>query len=146
MKKYTFNFTNENNNRVNNTSNGSMANKTIDAIILGNIKRKMPYLVGTIDSDYAPTVNIITPKVKHYPSKSNIVSFVDAIRTLDEYAAKKKNRIDFYLSDGKPVTFFGDEVQIGYKLYDLSGLVANKYNISDTYKRDIVNIFININI
>lgn len=146
MKTYSFTL----NNSKNPSNSYSNASKALDALILSNIKSSIPYLAGKANDS---ETFIIKPKKakKRYDiditiSKKNTkkdITFADFIKAFAKMAAEK-DTYDFKLEDGTPIKFFGDEIQIGYDLYDLTDGYKEIFNLtSDKKKKTIIDIYIN---
>ena len=124
--------------------------KIIDDIILADIKKKNSYLFNNnpISFDFS-TLKEETP------------SFLDAIKFLTNYKkCKKISNIPYIfgkmytLSDGTPIVFYDDEIQIGFDTYKYSDFTDLSFlnGLTDNTKKTIINIYaaagtkININL
>jgi hypothetical protein len=122
----------------------------LDDIILADIKKKNSYLFDSkpISFDFS-TLKEETP------------SFLDAINFLTNYKkCKKISNIPFAfgkmytLSDGTPIVFYDDEIQIGFDIYKYSDFTDLSFlnGLTDNTKKTIINIYaaagtkININL
>uniref|UniRef100_A0AAU8B7Y3 Uncharacterized protein n=1 Tax=Dulem virus 42 TaxID=3145760 RepID=A0AAU8B7Y3_9CAUD len=142
---YTYNIK-KNNNKKNPSNNTS---KAIDDFIISNLKNTAPYIFGkkkekTINIDITPkrttrTINIDITRTPKKTAKPTFAEFLNAFNHLMNI--HEEDTYDFLLSDGTPVKFYGDEVQIGLDLYSIDGLFNT---LSDDRKKDIIDIYINI--
>ena len=152
MKHYTIKIdNNKNNNSFRNIFNNP--SKNLDDLILSNMIKMNPYLGKKSDSTLDAMFKeagfdddhiIIPNRSNSYLLKDNFdTEFNKAAKFLSNYNPTKKSYI---LSDGTPIAFFEDEIQIGYDLIPL-------YKLSDIYyypsftketKNIIINIFISI--
>lgn len=159
MKKtiYTFNNSTNNSSSLFHTNNTNYS-KILDDIIAADLIKKNSYLknygcAGTIDSDF------IDCMIKDSAKKHNDIiitgialkddkKFIDAANFLANYKKKKDISSKFILgktyklSDGTPIIFYDDEIQIGFDLYtyddfkDITFLKA----LPTTTKSAIINI------
>lgn len=138
MKTTTYKIKYINNNNIN-TFNGGSNNysKILDDLILSDIKKENDYLFTTPKK----TTNIIiNKKPKHTIS---LLSLINLFK-------KKKSPIIIdhgitYHFGNIPVTFYDDEVQIGFDFYDYEDLLNDNFIIDlPKEKKDIINININI--
>lgn len=153
MKHYTIEINNDNNNfsfrnLINNPS------KSLDDLILSNMKKMNPYLDGkdsTLDAmfneaGFDTSDRIIIPNYDYSDLlKGDFdTEFTKAAKFLSSYTPTKKY-YRFY--DNTPIGFFEDEIQIGDILIPLYKLNSSKYyNTFDSRtKKLIINIFISIN-
>lgn len=156
MKKtiYTFN---------NNTNNASFPNtnysKILDDLIATDLIKKNSYLknyttAGTIDDDFIDCMMKDSAK-KHFGI------FIDSIALKDDnkfikaanFLANYKKKADiaskfifgktYKLTDGTPIIFYDDEIQIGFDLYtydDFKDIIFLK-KLPTTAKNIIINIY-----
>ena len=156
MKKtiYTFN---------NNTNNASFPNtnysKILDDLIAADLIKKNSYLknyttAGTIDDDF------IDCMMKDSAKKHSGI-FIDSIALKDDnkfikaanFLANYKKKADiaskfifgktYKLTDGTPIIFYDDEIQIGFDLYtydDFKDIIFLK-KLPTTAKNIIINIY-----
>ena len=134
------------NNKFNNFHTSSKPNysKIIDDIILADIIDKNSYLFGktTLDADDI----LLTAK----PTKENKLD--NAIKFLSNYKKYKTSfkcpfalNKTYTLTDGTPVVFYDDEIQIGYELIPLNEGTKKIYEIlSANRAKEIIDIYINI--
>lgn len=146
MKKtttFTFNIagTNSNNTSFLEPTNYS---KTLDNIITANIKKANPYLNMYSNSDSCAHSTTIFINNGCYCS-----DFDKAAKFLAEYNKKKDIKSKFILgktytlSDGTPIIFYEDEIQIGFDLYSYSDFANTTFikNMSSATKNLIINIY-----
>lgn len=169
MKTYNIDITINKSKKNNNPSNFGSASAYIDNLILTNLKKTAPYLFGKnkrttyiIDDDFIPlyddkletgktytftkgenkkTIDIFIPSKK--TTKPDYITFSKALAHL--LGKNHGDTYDFLLDDGTPVKMFADEIQIGYELLPLNEATKYIYNaLSDSRKKDIIDIYINI--
>lgn len=162
MNTFTFKI-NKNGNSSNNTANTS---SYIGSIIRTNLKKAMPSLFGeskktiVIDDIMYDTIDIMPKKHKKIDiditikknkknrkprtSGNKFIEFANAIKFLSDMDPSYMDTADFYTSDGIPVKFFGDEIQIGYDLIPLRKSSSYYNGLSSKTKKDIIDIVINI--
>lgn len=168
MKTYNIDITINKSKKNNNPSSFGNASAYIDNLILTNLKKTAPYLFGKsghaciIDDDF-----IFTPNNKLESGKTYTFTKDENKKTIDIFIPSKKttkpdyitfskalahllgkncgDTYDFLLDDGTPVKMFADEIQIGYELLPLNEATKYIYNaLSDSRKKDIIDIYINI--
>lgn len=168
MKTYNIDITINKSKKNNNPSSFGNASAYIDNLILTNLKKTAPYLFGKsghaciIDDDF-----IFTPNNKLESGKTYTFTKGENKKTIDIFIPSKKttkpdyitfskalahllgkncgDTYDFLLDDGTPVKMFADEIQIGYELLPLNEATKYIYNaLSDSHKKDIIDIYINI--
>lgn len=134
MKKtiYTFNNGNNNSNSIFHTKSTDYS-KILDDLIIADLKKKNSYLnnycsAGTIDSDFINCMIKDSAKkhtdiiIKGFALKDDN-KFIDAANFLANYKKKKDIESKFILgktyklSDGTPIIFYDDEIQIGFDLF-----------------------------
>ena len=132
--------------------------KIIDDIILADVKKKNSYLYDSLNT----TETIYKPISFNYSTlKEETPSFLDAIKFLTNYKkCKKISNIPYIfgkmytLSDGTPIVFYDDEIQIGFDTYKYSDFTNLSFlnGLIDNTKKIIINIYatagtkININL
>lgn len=163
----TFNFYTE----KNNTSNGIfLANKPtnyseiLDNIIAADVIKKNKYLFNydkAADNKFIDSLIYDSPIILTGGTLKASDDFTKAAIFLANYKKYKKNYTLPYilgkmytLSDGTPIVFYDDEIQIGFDTYKyssfsnlsfLNGLTTNKKKIIiDIYTKGISNIEINL--
>lgn len=154
----TFNFTTNNSNKsiFPNTSNNY--SKTIDNIILADIINKNNYLFEEKKSSGLKDLfdTLFTNPIKTGGCLKDNDDFIKATSFLANY--KSTNNIPFIigkmytLSDGTPIIFYDDEIQIGFDTYKYSNFsnISFLNSLTPKTKKTIINIYIkgnaNINI
>lgn len=169
MKTYNIDITINKSKKNNNPSSFGSASAYIDNIILTNLKGTAPYLFGKnmptayiIDDTFGHTNDSKLKSGKTYTftkgeNKKTIDIFIPSKKTTKpDYITFSKalahllgkncgDTYDFLLDDGTPVKMFADEIQIGYELLPLNEATKYIYNaLSDSRKKDIIDIYINI--
>ena len=156
----TFTFGNDNfNNSINysflgNTSSTNYS-KVLDDIILADIIDKNDYLFKKHKDDYLDDILINAKPTK----KSFDTEFSKAANFLANYKKLKKSykipfklNTTYTLSDGTPIIFYDDEVQIGFDVYKYANFSDLSFinTLTPKYKDIIINIYtkgaVNINI
>lgn len=156
MKRYTIEI-NKNNNTFDFRNRSNNPSKKLDDIILSNLIKMNPFLIGKKKSDSAlldamfddaglePNDRItIYNNNNGYLLKGNFDSdFAMAADFLSSYTPKKKT----YFFKNTPIEFFEDEIQIGNILIPLYKLSSPKYynTFTPETKNLIIDIFISIN-
>lgn len=118
----------------------------IDNIILADIKKKNSYLFDTIYT--TPS----TPKYSHL--KDDESDLIKAIKFLANYKKIYKTKSYklpyilgkmYTLSDGTPIVFYDDEIQIGFDTYKYNDFTSLSFlnGITDNTKKIIINIYTN---
>ena len=158
MKTFTFgkinNGINTNTFHFNNSTNYS---KTIDDIILADIIDKNSYLFKNYKDSYLDDILInAKPTTKTFDSEfDKAIKFLANYKKLNKsYKIPFKLNTTYTLSDGTPIIFYDDEVQIGFDVYkyanfsDLAFINAltpkSKDIIINIYTKGAANININI--
>jgi len=149
MKHYKIKI-NNNNSNINFRKNN--ASKDLDDLILSNMRKMNPYLDSdnTLDAmfneaGFNSDDHIIIPN-RTYSSilKGNFdTEFTKAAKFLSSYTPKKR----IYRINSDEITFFEDEIQIGYDLIPLYKLknIAYYKEFTPEIKNIIINLYININ-
>lgn len=148
MKKYTIKLK-KNNGSFNNSANAS---KALDDLIFAGLTKMNPYLKKTKSDNILDAMfedagfEIYDHITIHNGSilKDDFdTDFAKAAKFLASYTPTKK----YILTDGTPIEFFEDEIQIGYDLIPLYKLSSPKYYTLFTpeTKKTIINLFITIN-
>lgn len=158
----TFTFKTKNNNNNNNgtiflNSNGYNTDysKTLDNIIAADIISKNSYLFNTPSSTISDA-DLFTSLIDEKPiilTGSNLKAddkFIKAANFLANYKTYKKTYNIPYilgkmykLSDGTPIIFYDDEIQIGFDTYKYTnfGNLSFLNGLATTTKNTIINIF-----
>lgn len=158
MKNYTFKI-NNNNNNIYNKSNETNWSKIIDDLILSNIKDSSPNLKSILDS--RKEKNFIESMITDSNSKLRILD-CDNCCNINCPLYKAANYINTYkknttfpyilgktykLSNGTPIIFYDDEIQIGFDTYsyDLFSDFSFIDSLADDIKKTIITIYANGN-
>lgn len=158
MKNYTFKI-NNNNNNIYNKSNETNWSKIIDDLILSNIKDNSPKLKSILDS--RKEKNFIESMITDSNSKLRILD-CDNCCNINCPLYKAANYINTYkknttfpyilgktykLSNGTPIIFYDDEIQIGFDTYsyDLFSDFSFIDSLADDIKKIIITIYANGN-
>lgn len=152
MKKYTIKINNKKNTGINFRSNTN-ASKALDDLIFAGLTKMNPYLKKTKsdnlldamfeDAGFNTDDHIIISNRSSILKDDFDTDFAKAAKFLSTYTPNKK----YILTDGTPIVFFEDEIQIGYDLIPLYKLSSPKYYTLFTpeTKKTIINLFITIN-
>ena len=139
-KKNTFQY---NNNDVD-------YSKILDDIIAADVINKNSYLFET---NYKPTYNTEFSIIENALKDSEENNFTKAVNFLTSSDKKKffvpKNIIYgkmYTLTDGTPIVFYEDEIQIGFDSYSYSSFNKPLFlsTLTPKIKKTIINIYINI--
>lgn len=151
MKTYTFNI---DNNTINNSTFRSNNNysKMLDDLIHADIMDKNYYL----NNDYKTTGDIHLDKIIGINTSSNGLKDADAFTKATNFLANYGNKnIKFEapyeygkiykLSDGTPIIFFDDSIQIGFDLYYFDDFKKKNFlnTITSNLKKTIISIYTN---
>ena len=149
----TFNFTTKKNNNGTFFHNNTDYSKIIDNIIIADIAKKNDYLFN-----YKNDTDILASLIGDEPiiiNSSNLKAdddFIKATKFLANYKTyKKKYNIPYKygemykLSDGTPIVFYNDEIQIGFDVYSYNDFKNFSFlnNLTTEKKNIIINIFTN---
>lgn len=152
----TYTFGKNNNNKFFHSFNKPNYSKVIDNIITADIISKNTYLFDNTDMDYIDDLLINAKTTNKFES-----DFDKAVKFLANYKKRKKNYIFpfklntmYTLSDGTPIIFFDDEIQIGSDFYSYTkfGNLSFINSLTPSKKKIIIDIYtfgntnININI
>lgn len=154
MKK-TYSFASANNSNKNttfflNNNTSEDYSKILDDIIAANIIKKNSYLFDTYDTTYSSTTGTKPIIIGGYLKDDD--EFAKATKFLANYNTYKKTyNIPivygkmYTLSDGTPIVFSEDEIQIGFDVYRYSDFSNNIFlkTIEPAKKDLIINIFTN---
>lgn len=152
-KTYSFTTNNKNNNTGTfflNSKPITDYSKTLDDIITADITDKNSYLFKTTSNDIYTSLIDEKPIILTGSKLKADNSFIKATKFLANYK-KNKNlyKIPFIigkmytLSDGTPIIFYDDEIQIGFDTYNYSDFsnISFLNNLTTTKKSMIINIF-----
>lgn len=152
IKTYTFKTKDNSKNSFNFSNSASNADysKILDNIITADLIKKNKYLFDCEDKHYPDTIG------------NNTIVFGAALKDDDEFikAAKflsnyKKNTFNlpkkftygkiYKLSDGTPIIFYDNEIQIGSDLYSYNDFNNTSFlnGLTSNTKKTIINIFTN---
>lgn len=160
MKTTTFYFDNNSNNtfRTNNANYSTL----LDNIIATNIKDTNPWLSNYTDTKSKSFIDAIIADSKpcFIDCSTKADDFIKAANFLKNYTPKKYKKLPFILgktyklTDGTPIIFYKDEIQIGLDLYSYSDFGDTLFlkKLTPAKKKIIISIYnaggadININI
>jgi hypothetical protein len=118
----------------------------LDDIICSDIKKKNSYLFDTI---YTTS----TPKYYSYlkDDESDLIKAMKFLANYKKIYKTKSYKLPYILgkmytlSDGTPIVFYDDEIQIGFDTYNYSDFSNFSFlkGISDNTKKTIINIYTN---
>lgn len=164
----TYSFYTKKNNSTNNSSiflnnKPTDYSEILDNIIAADIIKKNNYL---FDDNYDPIIDALNKKT--YSSTISLTDsnlkfddiYIKAVKFLSNYKKYKKINLPFIigkmykLSDGTPIIFYDDEIQIGFDTYKYTNFNDYSFlnNLKDSTKKTIINIYtfgtgnININL
>lgn len=155
----TFNFTSKKNNNKFFLNNDYST--TLDNIILADIAKKNDYLFEKkYDGNLFTSLIGKSPIIITGGALKGDDDFTKATKFLANYKTIKANNLPYIygkmytLSDGTPIVFYKDEIQIGFDLYTYDDFNDFSFlkNISAPLKKIIINIYntgnakININL
>jgi hypothetical protein len=148
----TYKFTTKKNNNTtfipfNTISYEPNYSEIIDNIILGGIKKKNDYLFGSTSTTYIPLSSSYLKVDDKFIKAANFLANYKKNKKIYKTIPYELGKM-YTLSDGTPIVFYDDEIQIGFdtfKYADLSDL-SFLNGISDNTKKAIINISININL
>lgn len=144
MKKYTFNIKNNTGNNFRTNTNWS---KVLDNYILADVIAKNPYLKTNeerfIDSAFAAIKPFDDDHIiiKNGTKTTFDNEFINAVKFLKSYTPKDKY---YELSDGTPIVFFEDEIQIGFDLIPRDEFTDFISTFTPAKKKTIIDIYIKI--
>ena len=152
-KTYKFK-TIKNNNSIN---NGSFANysEILDDIIAADIKKKNSYLIDNTNKYFLTKSYTFSPALKDSDEFTKAAKFLANYKDNYSYIPNKFIYGKMYtLSDGTPIVFYDDEIQIGFDIYKYSDFSDTFFlsNLTPKKKQIIIDIYttgsidININL
>lgn len=170
MKNNTYFINSNKSNTISSNNNSGSTttsySKDLTDLIFSNIKKKNPYF---FDDDYKKPNNIIIIKkkkndeddflkaaIKDAKKKKYIIlndnkktiigDIIDYHKIIDTITNYKNNGPSFYLGD-IPITFFEDEIQIGYDIFAYDDLLNEDYffSLPEEKKNILLEITIEIN-
>lgn len=150
-----FKFDNKSNNTIKfNTISGSKSpdySKILDNIITADIIKKNKYLFNTTDEDLYDTLISDDILIKGNPLKASD-DFTKATLFLANYNKYKKTyKLPYILgkmytlTDGTPIVFYDDEIQIGFDTYRYTDFADFSFlsGLKASTKKTIINIYTN---
>lgn len=146
-KTYKFK-TNKSNNSPINTGSFTDYSKIIDNIILSDIIDKNSYLFGDPTTEYNNHV-ILNNALKDGDEFAKAAKFLANYKKNYTYIPKKYIYGKMYkLSDGTPIVFYDDEIQIGFDTFSYSDFSDYSFlsNLDTNKKKIIIKIYGNANI
>jgi hypothetical protein len=149
-KTYIFKNNDSKKNTFQYNNNDIDYSKILDDIIAADVINKNSYLFET---SYKPTYNTEFSIIENALKDSDDDKFTKAVNFLTNCGKKKffgpKNIIYgkmYTLSDGTPIVFYDDEIQIGFDSYSYSDFKKPLFlsTLKPTIKTTIINLYINI--
>lgn len=137
----------------NNNNYGTNYSKILDNLILDSLIKNNSYLFKSTkkksDDDLIDAMfdDINTYKYKHLKADDDFISacnFLANYGKTNTYTIHYKMNTLYRLSDGTPIIFYNNEIQIGTDLYEYS--MFNDINFISSLKPEMKKIIININI
>jgi hypothetical protein len=150
-----FKFDNKSNNTIKfngiNGSNSTNYSEILDNIIAADIIKKNKYLFKTADEDLYDTLISDDILIKGNPLKASD-DFTKATLFLANYKKYKKTyKLPYILgkmytlTDGTPIVFYDDEIQIGFDTYRYTDFTDFSFlnGLKASTKKTIINIYTN---
>jgi hypothetical protein len=146
-KTYKFK-TIKNNNSIN---NGSFANysEILDNIIAADVKKKNSYLIDNTNKYFLTKSYTFSPALKDSDEFTKAAKFLANYKDNYSYIPNKFIYGKMYtLSDGTPIVFYDDEIQIGFNVYKYTDFTDLSFldTIGADTKKIIINIYGNANV
>lgn len=148
----TYKFTTKKNNNTtfipfNTISYEPNYSEIIDNIILGGIKKKNDYLFGSTSTTYIPLSSSYLKVDDKFIKAANFLANYKKNKKIYKTIPYELGKM-YTLSDGTPIVFYDDEIQIGFDTFKYSDFSDLSFlnGISDNTKKAIINISININL
>jgi len=139
------------NNTTKNINNGNIYSKMLDDIILDTVKKNNDYLFKLKKDKDADLIDAMFDSIDHtYICKSLKDSdvFTKACKILADYNKKKAENIIlgkiYRFSNGTPIIFYDDEIQIGTDIYSYTDFGNFDFISSLTPEKKKIIIDINI--
>ena len=138
------------------TSSKPNYSKIIDDVIAADIIAKNSYLFSSYKNNYLDDIIINAKPAKDTKLENaiNLLANYDKLKTKKTYTIPFKLNTTYTLSDGTPVIFYDDEIQIGFDVFkyaDFSDLAfinaltpKKKKIIIDIYNASGIDININL--
>ena len=148
----TYKFTTKKNNNTtfipfNTISYEPNYSEIIDNIILGDIKKKNDYLFGSTSTTYIPLSSSYLKADDKFIKAANFLANYKKNKKIYKTIPYELGKM-YTLSDGTPIVFYDDEIQIGFDTFKYSDFSDLSFlnGISDNTKKAIINISINISL
>lgn len=150
IKTFTFSTTNNKNNNTFQFTGNTNYSKIIDAGITADLIKKNSYLFKNFKKN--EDANIFMTNLGYKPTSYIDDDFTKALKFIANYKKYKKTYTLPYilgkmytLSDGTPIVFYDDEVQIGFDSYSYSDFYKPSFlnNLNANTKKIIINIYTN---
>ena len=148
----TYKFTTKKNNNTtfipfNTISYEPNYSEIIDNIILADIKKKNSYLFTSDSTTYIPLSSSYLKADDKFIKAANFLANYKKNKKIYKTIPYELGKM-YTLSDGTPIVFYDDEIQIGFDCYKYSDFSDLSFlnGISDNTKKAIINISININL
>lgn len=142
MKTYTFDINNKKTSNYSFLNNGGINySKVLDDLIAADVTDKNYYLKSYNDG------SDIIDNIIYSSSTSNNSKFAKAAKFLANYKKSKKHPYKlntvYYLSDGTPIMFFEDSIQIGFDLYYFDDFNKDIFlgKLTPSFKETIITIY-----
>ena len=119
----------------------------IDNIILADIKKKNSYLFTSDSTTYIPLSSSYLKADDKFIKAANFLANYKKNKKIYKTIPYELGKM-YTLSDGTPIVFYDDEIQIGFDTFKYSDFSDLSFlnGISDNTKKAIINISININL
>ena len=148
----TYKFTTKKNNNTtfipfNTISYEPNYSEIIDNIILADIKKKNSYLFTSDSTTYIPLSSSYLKADDKFIKAANFLANYKKNKKIYKTIPYELGKM-YTLSDGTPIVFYDDEIQIGFDTFKYSDFSDLSFlnGISDNTKKAIINISININL
>ena len=148
----TYKFTTKKNNNTtfipfNTISYEPNYSEIIDNIILADIKKKNSYLFTSDSTTYIPLSSSYLKADDKFIKAANFLANYKKNKKIYKTIPYELGKM-YTLSDGTPIVFYDDEIQIGFDTFKYSDFSDLSFlnGISDDTKKAIINISININL
>ena len=158
IKTFTFGktyFNKSNNNPFSGNTSSTNYSKILDDIILADIIKKNSYLFTKpkTDDDYLSDI-ILNAKTKNSKLATATTFLANYSKNKKKFNLPYKLNTTYTLSDGTPIIFYDDEIQIGFDIYKYSDFSDTFFlsNLTPKKKQIIIDIYttggidININL
>ena len=144
----TYTFGKKNNKSFNSFHTSSKPNysKILDNIIIADVTKKNSYLFG---KNNTASIDSTLLGASTYDSKLDAaIDFLANYKKPKNYYLPFKLNTMYTLSDGTPIIFYDDEIQIGFNVYKYTDFTDLSFldTISADTKKIIINIYGNANV